>query len=94
MSRSEQQWFQARLRWAVMEKGRGLDHWPEAEHIFQSDNREAVFAEALRIGHGQEYVMTPERAGDPAFDYRLAEIVYLDETGGGAGGVRCVSRAN
>ena len=26
MSRSEQQWFQARLRWAVMEKGRGLDH--------------------------------------------------------------------
>ena len=68
MSRSEQQWFQARLRWAVMEKGRGLDHWRGAEHIFQSDSREAAFAEALRIGHSQEYVMTPERAGDPAFE--------------------------
>jgi hypothetical protein len=25
------QWFQARLRWAVLEEGRGLDHWREAE---------------------------------------------------------------
>jgi hypothetical protein len=81
MRKSEQQWFQARLRWAVMEEGRGLDHWREAEHIFQSDSREAAFAEALRIGHSQEYVMTPERAGEPAFEYRLAEVVYLDEKG-------------
>jgi hypothetical protein len=34
---NERQWYQARLRWAVMEEGRGLDHWREAEHIFQSD---------------------------------------------------------
>ena len=86
MRKSEQQWFQARLRWAVMEKGRGLDHWREAEHIFQSDSREAAFAEALRIGHSQEYVMTPERAGDPAFEYRLAEVVYLDEKGAAPAG--------
>ena len=24
------QWFQARLRWAVLEEGRGLDHWRES----------------------------------------------------------------
>jgi hypothetical protein len=47
MRQGERQWFQARLRWAVMEEGRGLDHWREAEHIFQSDSREAAFAEAL-----------------------------------------------
>src|SRR6185503_3811907 len=40
MRQGERQWFQARLRWAVMEEGRGLDHWLEAEHIFQSDSRE------------------------------------------------------
>jgi hypothetical protein len=31
------QWFQARLRWAVMEEGQGLTHWREEEHIFLSD---------------------------------------------------------
>ena len=61
MRQGERQWFQARLRWAVMEERRGLDHWLEAEHIFQSDSREAAFAEALRIGHSQEYVAVPDR---------------------------------
>ncbi len=28
------QWFQARLRWAVLEEGHGLYRWREAEHIF------------------------------------------------------------
>lgn len=27
MRQGERQWFQACLRWAVMEEGRGLDHW-------------------------------------------------------------------
>jgi hypothetical protein len=49
-----------------MEEGRGLDHWREAEHIFQSDSREAAFEEALRIGHSQEYVITPDRPPAPA----------------------------
>jgi len=75
MRKNERQWFQARLRWAVMEEGRGLDHWREAEHIFQSDSREAAFAEALRMRHSQDYVLVPERAGDPAFECRLAEVV-------------------
>ena len=81
MSEKRKQWFQARLRWAVMEEGRGLDHWLEAEHIFQSDNREAAFAEALRIGHRQEYVVVPDRGRITTFEHRLAEVVYLEEKG-------------
>ncbi len=81
MSEIGKQWFQARLRWAVMEEGRGLDHWLEAEHIFQSDSREAAFAEALRIGHSQEYVVVPDRGRVKPFEYRLAEVVYLHEKG-------------
>ena len=42
------QWFQARLRWAVLEEGHGLYQWREAEHIFLSEDREAAFQEALR----------------------------------------------
>ena len=80
------QWYQARLRWAVMEEGRGLDHWREAEHIFQSDSREAAFEEALRIGRSQEYVITPDRPAGPSFEYRLSEIVYLEEKGSAATG--------
>ncbi len=53
MRQGERQWFQARSRWAVREEGRGLDHWLEAEHIFQSDSREAAFAEELRIGRSR-----------------------------------------
>jgi len=80
------QWYQARLRWAVMEEGRGLDHWREAEHIFQSDSREAAFEEALRIGRSQEYVITPDRPAGPSFEYRLAEVVYLEEHGAAPAG--------
>jgi hypothetical protein len=81
MSERGKQWFQARLRWAVMEEGRGLDHWLESEHIFQSDSREAAFAEALRIGHSQEYIVVPDRGRATMFEYRLAEVVYLEEKG-------------
>lgn len=81
MSERGKLWFQARLRWAVMEEGRGLDHWLEAEHIFQSDSREAAFAEALRIGHSQEYVVVPDRGRVRPFEHRLAEVVYLEEKG-------------
>jgi len=79
MRQGERQWFQARLRWAVMKEGRGLDHWLEAEHIIQSDSREAAFAEALRIGHSQEYVVVPDRGRARPFEHRLAEVVYLEE---------------
>ena len=81
MRQGERQWFPARLRWAVMEEGRGLDHWLEAEHIFQSDSREAAFAEALRIGRSQEYVVVPDRGRVRPFEHRLAEVVYLEGRG-------------
>ena len=81
MRGAEKRWFQARLRWAVMEEGRGLDHWREAEHIFQSDSREEAFAEALRIGRSQEYVVVPDRGRVTTLEHRLAEVVYLEEKG-------------
>ena len=43
----QRKWFQARLRWAVLEEGWGLDHWLEAEHIYLSEDRESAFQEAL-----------------------------------------------
>ena len=78
-------WFQARLRWAVLEEGRGLDHWREAEHIFISEDREAAFQEALRIGYAGEYSLSPvpDQAPAPSFDCRFAEVEYLEELGMG-----------
>jgi hypothetical protein len=79
------QWFQTRLRWAVLEEGRGLDHWREAEHIFLSDDRDTAFQEALRIGHAEEHSLVPtqEQKGVPVIDCRFAEVVYLEELGMG-----------
>lgn len=79
------QWFQARLRWAVLEEGRGLDHWREAEHIYLSENRVAAFQEALRIGHAGEYSLSPapDQEPGPSFDCRFAEVEYLEELGMG-----------
>jgi hypothetical protein len=79
------QWFQARLRWAVMEEGRGLDHWRETEHFFISEDRESAFQEALRRGFAEECSLVPtaEQKGQPVIDYRFAEVVYLEELGMG-----------
>ena len=71
------QWFQARLRWAVMEEGYGIQHWRESEHIFLSEDRESAFQEALRIGWQQEHALVGDD-GSPDMDHRLAEVVYLD----------------
>ena len=78
-------WFQARLRWAVLEEGRGLDHWREAEHIFLSDDRETAFQEALRIGEAEEYSLIPtkDQKGASEIHCRFAEVVYLEELGMG-----------
>jgi hypothetical protein len=79
------QWFQARLRWAVLEEGRGLDHWREAEHIFLSEDRETAFHEALRIGYAGEHLLVPapDQKPAPTFDCRFAEVEYLEELGTG-----------
>jgi hypothetical protein len=79
------QWFQARLRWAVLEEGRGLDHWREAEHIFLSEDRDTAFQEVLRIGAAEEYSLRPTKQDKevPVIDCRFAEVVYLEERGVG-----------
>lgn len=79
------QWFQARLRWAVMEEGHGLDCWREAEHFFLSEDRESAFQEALRLGAAGEssLIPNPDQKHLPVVDYRFAEVVYLEELGTG-----------
>lgn len=83
--RKPRQWFQARLRWAVLEEERGLDHWTEAEHIFLSEDRETAFQEALRIGFAGEYSLcpAPDQEPAPSFECRFAEVEYLEELGTG-----------
>ncbi len=77
------EWFQTRLRWAVMEEGCGLFRWREAEHIFLSDNRETAFQEALRIGRSEEYSLFPDERNKVTIDCRFAEVVTLEELGTG-----------
>jgi len=76
-------WFQARLKWAILEEGCGLDHWREAEHIFLSENRDTAFQEALRIGRAEEYSLIPtnEQRGILVTRCRFAEVVYLKDLG-------------
>ena len=83
ISMTPRQWFQARLRWAVMEEGHGLTHWREAEHIFLSENRDTAFQEALRLGYAEEHSLIPNEDDDrnPEIDFRFAEVVYLEELG-------------
>lgn len=78
------QWFQARLRWAVLEQGRGLNHWREAEHFFISQDRETAFRQALGIGYAEQYSLIPapdDPSGGPAIDCRFAKVVYLEQLG-------------
>ena len=79
------QWFQARLRWAVLEEGRGLYQWREAEHIFLSEDRDTAFQEVLRIGYSKEWSVAPnpEHTNAPTIDCRFAEVEYLEELGMG-----------
>jgi hypothetical protein len=79
------QWFQARLRWAMLEEKWGLYRWREAEHIFLSEDRDTAFQEALRIGHAEEHslIPVPDQEDAPTIDCRFAEVVYLEELGMG-----------
>jgi hypothetical protein len=74
------EWYQARIRWAVMEQGRGLQHWKECEHMFLSESRETAFQEALRIGREEEHALVGEE-DSPEIECRLAEVVYLESVG-------------
>jgi hypothetical protein len=77
------QWFQARLRWAVLEEGWGLYQWREADHIFLSEDRETAFQQALRMGYADEHTLVPaaDQPPAPTIECRFAEVVYLEELG-------------
>ena len=71
-------WYYARVRWAVMEEGRGLLEWKESMIMFRAVDRETAYKRALELGRqGQQW---EERGW---VDKRLAEIVELDELSDG-----------
>jgi hypothetical protein len=72
------QWFQARLRWAVMADGEGLRGWQESTVLLRSRNEEEAFEQALRFGRRRE----GGREEDGRFvGLRLTEVVALDRIG-------------
>ena len=77
---TSQQWYYAQLRWAEMVEGKeGLRAWKEAVHIFQSDDQETAFQQALALGRqGEEF----HQEGRREVETRLAEVVRLDCLGG------------
>ena len=70
------QWFHAQIRWAVLEEGkRGLRSWEESAYIFQSDNHEAAFEQALAMGRRHQNI---SKKGRRLVATKLVEIVSLD----------------
>lgn len=75
----QQNWFRAKIRWAVMVEGReGLRCWEEAIHIFVSKNQDTAFHHALQIGRTQQACHSEGRRW---VEKRLAQVVTLDELG-------------
>jgi len=71
------QWYQARLAWAEMVEGRGIRHWEEG--LFHSEDREAAFQRALKIGEGGPSGGEEESARRTRWvETRLAEVATLD----------------
>ncbi len=69
-------WFQAQIRWAVLEEGkRGLRSWAESAYTFLSDNEETAFQQALVMGRSHESI---RKEGRRLVATKLAEIVSLD----------------
>ena len=73
-------WYYARVRWAVMEEGRGLLEWKESMIMFRAVDRKAAFERALELGRRSQQ-FEENRKG--RVDKRLAEIVELDELSDG-----------
>ena len=48
-------WFHAQIRWAVLDDKHGLRSWEESAYIFQSDNHETAFEQAI--------VLSPKKNG-------------------------------
>ena len=73
---TSQQWYYAQLRWAVMVEGKeGLRAWKEAVHIFQSEDQETAFKQAMAIGRqGEDF----HEEGQRTVETRLEQIVRLN----------------
>jgi len=71
-------WFHAQIRWAVLDDKHGLRSWEESAYIFQSDNHETAFEQAIAMGRHQEGI---RKEGRRLIATRLAEIVSLDYWG-------------
>lgn len=71
-------WFHAQIRWAVLDDKRGLRSWEESAYIFQSENHETAFQQALAMGRHHQGI---SKEGRRLIVKKLAEIVSLDYCG-------------
>jgi len=70
-----QQWYQAEIRWAVMEEGaQGLREWKDAVYFFLSESPDAAFENALAIGYRECDVHEEDGKW---VETRLSQIVSL-----------------
>jgi len=67
-------WYQAEIRWAVMEEGQGLREWKDAVYFFMSESPDAAFQYALEIGYRQCDVHEED---GKSVETRLAQIESL-----------------
>src|SRR5436305_13519175 len=69
------EWYQAEIRWAVMEAGkRGLRGWEDAVYFFLSKDEDSAFQHALEIGFRER---DGREKGRLWVVKRLAQIVSL-----------------
>jgi hypothetical protein len=69
------EWYEAEIRWAVMEEGKqGLREWKDAVCFFISESRDAAFQCALEIGYRECDVHEED---GKSVETRLAQIVSL-----------------
>lgn len=67
-------WYQAEIRWAVMEEGQGLREWKDAVYFFMSESPDAAFQYALEIGYRECDVHEED---GKSVETRLAQIESL-----------------
>ena len=73
------QWFEARIRWAVMVEGKqGLRRWEESVCFILSEDARSAFRQALDFGRSEEREF---RERGQWVEKRLAQIVELNEVG-------------
>jgi hypothetical protein len=68
------QWYQAEIRWAVMEQGQGLREWKDSVYFFMSESPDAAFQYALEIGYRECEVHEEDGT---LVETRLAQVVSL-----------------